>query len=340
MASSFCKGVALACLIFSPSISVTEAKGPSVPRPDPFADPEHDPYNPLRYIASNTLTAIAVALILSVALLQTWCTIKWGGKYMLSMVIGAYFFAFGIAMRFGLHSHPQSKPIYVVFYLVVILSPCGFIAATYVLLGRLSRYLKCDEHLLVSPRRITMIFVASDVITFLIQVGGGSTATAVDDPDIRNIGVKTVLVGLVLQLASFVFFTAIFLLFIYRVHTQERAIWEMHRSKKWYDDWRVLVAALSVSCVGILVRSVYRTIEFAEGFFGHLATTEAYFYALDTLPLFVAIAVYVPFWPGRLMRYNGYDSGVGVQSWHAMADVQVKAPDPTVSSTSGTQHTQ
>lgn len=30
------------------------------PRPaDPFADPANDPYNPLRYIASNVLTGIA-----------------------------------------------------------------------------------------------------------------------------------------------------------------------------------------------------------------------------------------------------------------------------------------
>lgn len=32
-----------------------------LPRPaDPFADPKHDPYNPLKYIASDVLTGIAV----------------------------------------------------------------------------------------------------------------------------------------------------------------------------------------------------------------------------------------------------------------------------------------
>lgn len=46
---------------------------------------------------------------------------------------------------------------------------------------------------------------------------------------------------------------------------------------------------------------MYRTIEISQGFGGHLATTEAFFYALDTLPLWVAVAVYVPFWPGRFI---------------------------------------
>lgn len=44
-----------------------------------------------------------------------------------------------------------------------------------------------------------------------------------------------------------------------------------------------------------------RTIELSQGFEGRLATMEAFFYGLDMLPLFIAVAVYVPFWPGRLI---------------------------------------
>ena len=46
--------VALALLI-PPSVSQTIGGPPT----DPFLDPKNDPYNPLKYIASNTLTAIA-----------------------------------------------------------------------------------------------------------------------------------------------------------------------------------------------------------------------------------------------------------------------------------------
>lgn len=47
------------------------------------------------------------------------------------------------------------------------------------------------------------------------------------------------------------------------------------------------------------IRSIYRTIELSQGYHGKLATTESFFYGLDTLPLFIAIAIYIPFWPGR-----------------------------------------
>lgn len=49
------------------------------------------------------------------------------------------------------------------------------------------------------------------------------------------------------------------------------------------------------------IRCVYRVIELSQGYRGHLATTEAFFYGLDSLPLFIAVAVYTPFWPGRMI---------------------------------------
>jgi hypothetical protein len=80
----------------------------------------------------------------------------------------------GIGCRFGLHSMPDSKGIYIAEYLFVVLSPCAFIAADYVLLGRLARHLHADQHLLIRPQRIVLFFVLSDVTTFLIQAAGGS----------------------------------------------------------------------------------------------------------------------------------------------------------------------
>ena len=77
-------------------------------------------------------------------------------------------------------------------------------------------------------------------------------------------------------------------------------VWTVDAAQPWHRDWRTLGAVLIVSSIGILVRCVYRVIELSQGYRGHLATTEAFFYALDSLPLFIAVAVYTPFWPGRM----------------------------------------
>ncbi|KAK0206445.1 RTA1-domain-containing protein [Desarmillaria ectypa] len=286
------------------SLSLLKTQGKDFPPPaDPYADPANDPSNPLRYIASNVLTAIAFSVILMTALIQTYWIKRWGAKWMMSMTIGAYTFAFGIGTRFGLHAHPESKGIYIVEYLFVVLSPCAFIAANYVLLGRLSRYLGATEHMLVKPRRITTVFISSDVITFLIQAAGGAVSISADNMHLARIGSRIFLVGLVLQLGSFFILTCIFLTFLWRIYAHKHDIWEVDAvgGKMWYNDWRALAGALFVSCIGILIRSVYRTIELSEGFEGQLATMESFFYGLDTLPLFIAVAIYVPFWPGRFI---------------------------------------
>ncbi|TCD68518.1 hypothetical protein EIP91_010574 [Steccherinum ochraceum] len=288
-------------LLSSVSLSLAQKGQNLPPHPaDPYADPQNDIYNPLRYIASNTLTAISFALVMIVALAQTFFLWRKGGRFMLSMIIACYTFAIGLALRFGLHAQPESKGIYIAEYLFVVLSPCGFIAANYVLLGRISRWVRGDDHLWISPRRITLVFVMSDVVTFLIQAAGGATSTS-NDPQVALTGAHIFLAGLALQLASFVVFSVLYVRFLFRVSKYSPSAWTQDSSLPWYRDWRSLATALIVSCIGILIRSVYRTIELSEGYHGKLATTESYFYGLDTLPLFLAIAIYVPFWPGRYL---------------------------------------
>jgi hypothetical protein len=73
-----------------------------------------------------------------------------------------------------------------------------------------------------------------------------------------------------------------------------------------YWDSGVFRVALHIvflnSMLTLQTRSVYRTIELSQGFEGQLSTVEAFFYGLDTFPLFLAIVVYIPFWPGRFIQ--------------------------------------
>jgi len=217
------------------------------------------------------------------------------------MNIGAYTLALGIACRFGLHVKPDSEGIYIAEYFFVTLSPCAFIASNYVLLGRLARYLGSGKHLLIPASRITITFVISDVTTFLIQATGGAVSVSANKTKAVLLGSHIFLGALIIQLTSFLIFTLIFLRFVYHVHKSEHEAWSLHRESRWYNDWRMLGVALGVSCVGIIIRSFYRVVELSQGFFGPIAQNEKLFYALDTLPLFIAIIVYVPFWPGRFI---------------------------------------
>jgi hypothetical protein len=88
------------------------------------------------------------------------------------------------------------------------------------------------------------------------------------------------------------------------MYTLEPTIWVQDAHKPWYKDWRALAGAMVVSCIGVLVRSIYRTIELSEGYVGFLSSHEVYFYVLDFVPLIVALLAYIPFWPGRFIPHN------------------------------------
>ncbi|KAI6003842.1 RTA1-like protein [Pisolithus albus] len=246
--------------------------------------------NPLGYVPSNTLTGIAIAVVLAIALTLSFLSLRYRTTWMLALVIGQYCYAIGFGLRFALHSHPDSSGIYIVEYLFIVLPPCAFIAADYILLGRLAAYLACGEYVPLPLNRITRVFVISDISTFLIQAaGGGSTIS--HNPNVALAGEHIFLAGLSLQLLSFLIFSVIYVRFLYKVYTLRPEIWK---------DWRALACALAISSIGILV--------FFTGFQGFLATTEAYFYLLDTLPLVIASATYIPYWPGRFIRNNAEQS--------------------------------
>lgn len=69
----------------------------------------------------------------------------------------------------------------------ILLSPCGFLATSYVILPRLATWLDAEDCLFLKSRIIVRLFVWSDVITFLLQSSGGGM-TAVDSEGMRNIG--------------------------------------------------------------------------------------------------------------------------------------------------------
>ena len=51
----------------------------------------------------------------------------------------------------------------------------------------------------------------------------------------------------------------------------------------------------------IQIRCIFRVIEFTQGYAGTLRTVEWYFYVFDTLPLVLAIAVWIIVWPSKYL---------------------------------------
>ncbi|WVR05980.1 hypothetical protein IAU60_003008 [Kwoniella sp. DSM 27419] len=264
---------------------------------DPYADPRNDPCNVLKYIPSIPANVAAAGLYLLVAIGLTVQQFRYRARWFTVLTIGAYAEAVGLALRMAVRQQPQTLGPYVAMNLVVVLSPCLFLAADYILLGHLVTYLDAAEHLRpLKPRLISRLFVASDIVTFLIQGAGGGLAASASESS-GQLGTRLFLVGLALQLASFVLFTCLWAVFGFRTKRNDPYLW---RAK----GWKTVYWALGFTCIFFLIRSAFRTVELTEGFSGHLTTHEPYFLLLDTLPLFIGITTYLVFWPGKYMVHD------------------------------------
>ncbi|KDN37603.1 hypothetical protein RSAG8_10008, partial [Rhizoctonia solani AG-8 WAC10335] len=96
----------------------------------------------------------------------------------------------------------------------------------------------------------------------------------------------------------------IFALFVNRVRTHKRTEWD-NRPNGLMRHWLALVIAMTISCIAIIIRSIFRTFENAQGRDSVLATREGYFYVLDCFVLWISITVFIVTWPPRyLTGYN------------------------------------
>ncbi|KAK4193135.1 RTA1 like protein-domain-containing protein [Podospora australis] len=176
----------------------------------------------------------------------------------------------------------------------LIIAPTFYAAALYVLLGSLIKLLG-PQTSIMTPKWYAIIFCTCDVASLVIQaVGGAMASTAADkiDGDTKP-GTHTMVAGIVFQLFTMTVFAVLVADFLRRVFVHKTM---MDRKIK------LVLSSMTVSFVMIYIRSIYRTIELAEGWSGKLITTEGYFIGLDAALMFVAAAAWLVFDPAVLLR--------------------------------------
>ncbi|KAJ7662282.1 RTA-like protein [Mycena rosella] len=224
--------------------------------------------------------------------------------------------ALGFVLRIIFAGSPYSSGLYIIMDLVILLSPCAFLATDYMLLARLVATFNAEISqtcLLIRPSLIVRIFVASDGTTFLLQATGGGLSSQ-NTASSANLGKTIAMIGLGLQLVSFALFTVLLAVFGLRLPPFKV------RGTDQVADCRVLYYTMCLTCIGILIRSIFRIAEFAGGYTGFIATHEGYFYLFDALPLWVAMSLYCLVWPPRFL-----DSRMGGTAMDSVEAIKMRA---------------
>ncbi|KAF7327992.1 hypothetical protein MKEN_00379800 [Mycena kentingensis (nom. inval.)] len=247
------------------------------------------------YIPKDSLSYIGIAAYGASAIIH-WIhffAVRPRKPFLLYLNFGMTAMAVGFGLRILYSADPFSLGKYIATTLFTLLSPCLFLATDYILLSQLVLTFPreiAERCLLIRQSFIVKIFVWSDVTTFILQSAGGSMAAS-DNITTVKVGDKIALVGVVAQAVSFLLFTVVFIVFGWRLFSTEPI-----------QNWPILFWVVCVTCVGIIIRSVFRAVEFAGGYSGPVRTTEVYFYTLDALPLWISMTLYCFVWPARVLN--------------------------------------
>ncbi|KAJ9138159.1 RTA1-domain-containing protein [Pleurostoma richardsiae] len=249
-----------------------------------------------RYNPSLAAAIVFVAVFSALTALHVWRMSRSRALYFMAFTIGGLFEVVGYCGRIWSHFDDTAIGGFVMQAILILVAPALYAASIYMVLGRLIRALHAEHLSLIPVRWLTKVFVIGDLFSFTLQAGGGGIQGA-GTLDMFNIGEKVIIVGLFMQIAFFGFFIVSAILFDSRITRQptrpaaERTIpWRRH-----------LIVLYAVSII-ILIRSIFRVIEYLQGNAGYIISHEYFLYIFDAVLMALVMAILLIYYVDDLDR--------------------------------------
>ncbi|CAI7644016.1 unnamed protein product [Penicillium glandicola] len=230
--------------------------------------------------------------------------IRTHAKYFNPFIVGGIFQIIGYVARAAAHFNKTSTTLYAMQSLFILLAPILYAASIYMVLGRIITFLN-GEHLSSVPVHLmTKIFVGGDILSFILQAAGGGVMTGGSTKTVA-IGQWIIVAGLCVQLlffGTFILSSATFHIRIVGSPT-EKSVRTRHLGTSILPrNWSSLLFACYTVSVLILIRSIYRLIEFAQGNNGYVISHEVYLYVFDAAMMFSVMAIMNVFHPSVVLQ--------------------------------------
>ncbi|KAF2184002.1 RTA1-domain-containing protein [Zopfia rhizophila CBS 207.26] len=230
---------------------------------------------------------VAVVHLAFMITLRSW--------FFIPFILGCIGEAGGYYGRAWSHQNIRNGTPYLIQMMLTLGSAPLLAGTVYMTLGRFIRGLDAEEHAPISSRKITKPYVFIDVASFVCQIFG-SAAQASGAEGARK-GMLIVVGGLGIQLFAFVCFIGMGTIFHRKLNREPTAT-----SSRPHVNWRRHMWTLYAVSTLILVRTIFRFIEFAVGADGSLYKTEALIYVFDASLLFATTVCLALVHPGMLLR--------------------------------------
>ncbi|KAH9225699.1 hypothetical protein K456DRAFT_1755352 [Colletotrichum gloeosporioides 23] len=204
--------------------------------------------------------------------------------YFIPFLIGCIVEVVGYAGRAinAIETPNWTKGPYIIQALLLLLGPPFYAASIYMVFGRLVILLDAEKHSLIRRKWLTKFFLLGDILSIFGQaIGSGPN-------DYHRWTWHPNLI--------FGFFMIVTILFHLRINRDPTPTSLVVKT-----PWRRLLQVLYVASFLILVRSVFRVIEYVMGEDGELQSKEVYIYIFDALLMLAVSAAFNYFHPSRII---------------------------------------
>ena len=258
------------------------------------------------------ISTIAFGILGVVLSIQTVRSRQW---FTGILALGAFAEFAGYLTRY-LVTQGSSNGIFILSYVLILVTPNGLALVNYAAVGRLLLTLPSkpkgktwlripiitDSYGVFRAGRIATFFFLSDVIAFFIQASSAAFLTSSNESTV-NTGLTIIEIGLAWALA----FVALF--FFVTIYVYVSPMYEI-KSHPDVQMIRKMYISLFVTISLLLIRLIYRMVEFVDGNRGYIATHEAFFGVFDTGLVFICCVVYSVWHYGFYLNNIHYPAAV------------------------------
>lgn len=258
---------------------------------------------------------------------------------MIPFIIGGIFQVVGyIGRSLSAGIDQWNLTFFIIQALTLLVAPALYAASIYMTLGRIILLVDGEHHSLIRAKWLTKLFVAGDILSFVTQGAGAGLMAGKTEKHMKN-GEKIVIAGLFIQIIVFSLFVAVAWVFHRRIlrepthitarpappafpwlqkvglgkKTQSKA--EIGNPELASDGpptpWHEHLLALYVTSGLILVRSVFRLIEYFMGNNGYLLKREVFLYIFDAVLMLVVMVWCNVYHPGEILEGRSKDRAAG-----------------------------
>ncbi|KAE8315771.1 RTA1 like protein [Aspergillus transmontanensis] len=227
-----------------------------------MADSEHTEWTAHHYYPSKAAGILFVVLFLILSVIHTCRLLKIRTWLFIPLVTGTWFESVGYIGR----------------------------VLIYMILGGIIHLVKAAKLAIIRVTWMTKIFVAGDLLSFLMQASGAGTMVS----NSKSTGENIILGGLFIQIVFFGFFLISALVFQRRLARRPTSESADHNI-----PWQKQMFALHFSSLLILIRSGFRVAEYIQGSDGFLLQNEVFMYVYDGLLILFVTVIFLAIHPSE-----------------------------------------